>query len=104
GLARSSVPSKLYTILAAGRPVVASADPGTEVARTVEAAGAGIAVPPDDSESFTKAIVRLVEAPEEAREMGRAGRAFVEGWASPAAVAEAYDDLFCALIAARRES
>ncbi|MCZ7631693.1 MAG: glycosyltransferase [Microthrixaceae bacterium] len=39
GLARSSVPSKLYSILAAGRPVLASVDAGTEVARTLESAG-----------------------------------------------------------------
>ncbi|QXC61434.1 glycosyltransferase family 4 protein [Aquihabitans sp. G128] len=94
GLARSSVPSKLYTILAAGRPVVASVDRGTEVARTVEQAGAGLAVPPDDAEAFTKAIERLVQAPAEATAMGAAGRRFVERWASPAAVAEAYDALF----------
>ena len=45
GLARASVPSKLYSILAAGRPVLAAVDEGTEVARTVVAAGAGVAVP-----------------------------------------------------------
>ena len=94
GLARSSVPSKLYTILAAGRPVVASVDPGTEVANTVETAGAGLTVAPDDPEAFTKAISRLVQAPDEARAMGERGRAFVEQWASPAAVAEAYEALF----------
>lgn len=102
GLARSSVPSKLYTILAAGRPVVASVDAGTEVARTVEAAGAGLAVPPDDPEAFTKAIERLVRAPDEAEAMGAAGRRFVEGWASPGAVAESYERLFAELVASRR--
>ena len=35
GLARSSVPSKMYSILAAGRPVVASVDPDTEVTRVL---------------------------------------------------------------------
>lgn len=104
GLARSSVPSKLYTILASGRPVVASVDPGTEVARTVESAGAGIAVPPDDPESFTKAIVRLVESPAEAADMGAAGRRFVERWASPAGVAEAYESLFAELTGRQPES
>ena len=34
--------------------------------------------------------------------MGRAGRAFVEGWASPAAVAERYEALFEELTARRR--
>ena len=97
GLARSSVPSKLYTILAAARPVVASVDPGTEVARTLETAGAGLTVPPDDPEAFAKAVARLVADPVEARSMGAAGRRFVEQWASPAAVAEAYERLFTEL-------
>jgi colanic acid biosynthesis glycosyl transferase WcaI len=94
GLARSSVPSKLYSVLAAGRPIVASVDPGTEVARTVEQAGAGIAVPPDDAEAFTKAIVSLLDHPDEAAAMGASGRRFVESWASPAVVAQAYEALF----------
>ena len=48
GLGRVSVPSKTYSILAAGRPVVAAIDAGTEVPRILAASGAGIAVPPDD--------------------------------------------------------
>jgi colanic acid biosynthesis glycosyl transferase WcaI len=94
GLARSSVPSKMYSILAAGRPIVASVDPGTEVATVVKRANAGIAVPPDDPEAFTKALARLVADPDEVERMGRSGRAFVERWASPAAIAEQYEALF----------
>jgi colanic acid biosynthesis glycosyl transferase WcaI len=97
GLAWSSVPSKLYGILAAGRPLVASVDAGTEVARTVERAGAGLAVPPDDAAAFTAAVRRLLDDPAGARAMGAAGRRFVETWASPAAVAGAYQDLFVEL-------
>lgn len=98
GLARSSVPSKTYSILAAGRPVVASVDTGSEVARVLSRAGAGLSVPPEDPEAFTKAIRSMIEAPDERRRMGEQGRAFVEGWASPSAVAEAYEDLFESLI------
>jgi len=94
GLARSSVPSKTYSILAAGRPLIASVDPGTEVARLVADTGAGVAVPPEDGEALTKAVAALAASPEEAVRMGDAGRQFVEGWASPAAVAEAYERLF----------
>jgi colanic acid biosynthesis glycosyl transferase WcaI len=94
GLARSSVPSKTYSILAAGRPVVASVDEGTEVARVVEKAGAGLAVPPDDPDAFSHAIAALLDDPARARAMGAAGRAFVERWVSPAAVAERYEALF----------
>jgi colanic acid biosynthesis glycosyl transferase WcaI len=101
GLARSSVPSKTYSILASGRPVVASVDEGTEVARVVEQAGAGLAVPPDDPGAFTAAITKLLDGPEQARAMGAAGRAFVERWASPAAVAQRYEELFEELRARR---
>ncbi|HVX19270.1 MAG TPA: glycosyltransferase family 4 protein [Acidimicrobiales bacterium] len=101
GLARSSVPSKTYSILAAGRPVVASVDRGTEVARTVTAAGAGIAVAPDEAEPFAKAVRQLVHDPARRAEMGQAGRAFVERWLSPAAVAASYESLFVELIEAR---
>ncbi len=94
GLARSSVPSKLYSILAAGRPVLASVDEGTEVARTVARAGAGVAVPPEDPGAFVAALNRLLDDPDGRRAMGASGRRFVEGWASPAAVAEAYEALF----------
>jgi len=94
GLARSSVPSKTYSILAAGRPVIASVDEGTEVARVVERAGAGFAVPPDDPDAFCAALDRLLADPDRARAMGAAGRRFVEGWASPEAVAAAYEELF----------
>jgi colanic acid biosynthesis glycosyl transferase WcaI len=94
GLARSSMPSKTYSILAAARPLVASVDAGSEVTRVLERSGGGEAVPPEDAEALTKAVRSLLDAPEETSRMGEAGRAWVEGWASPAAVAESYERLF----------
>jgi colanic acid biosynthesis glycosyl transferase WcaI len=102
GLAKASVPSKLYSILAAGRPVLASVDEGTEVARTVEAAGAGRAVPPEDSAAFVDALTAMLADPEGSAAAGRAGRAYVETWVSPAGVAGRYAELFEELAAARR--
>ena len=101
GLARSSVPSKMYSILAAGRPIVASVDEGTEVARTVEQAGAGLAVPPDDPEAFIRALAELLDDPARRARMGEAAREFVVDWASPAAVAASYEQLFTELLARR---
>ena len=94
GLARSSVPSKLYSILASARPVVASVDADTEVSRTVERAGAGLAVPPEDPDAFADALGDLLDHPDRRAAMGASGRAFVEDWVSPAAVAESYESLF----------
>jgi colanic acid biosynthesis glycosyl transferase WcaI len=93
GLAAVSVPSKTYSILAAGRPVVASIDPGTEIPRLLAASGGGVAVAPDDPAVFTAAIGRLVDDPAAAAEMGRRGREWVVTAASPAAVAGAYESL-----------
>lgn len=94
GLARSSVPSKLYSILAAGRPVLASVDAGTEVATTIARASAGVAVPPEDADAFVDALDAMLADRPAMAAMGAAGRAFVEGWVSPAAVAASYERLF----------
>lgn len=97
GLASSSVPSKTYSILAAGRPLLASIDPGTEVARLVQRVGCGVAVPPEDPQALLAALRSLVAEPAAAREQGLKGRAFVERWVSPGAVAAAYEALFAEL-------
>ncbi len=102
GLAKASVPSKTYSILAAGRPLVAAVDEGTEVARVVERAGAGLAVPPEDPGAFVIALRRLLDDEAGRRTMGARGRSFVEQWASPRAVAAQYEDLFAELAEARR--
>jgi colanic acid biosynthesis glycosyl transferase WcaI len=104
GLAASSVPSKTYSILAAGRPLVASIDPGTEVARLVEEAGCGVAVAPEDLAAFLDGLRPLLASTRRARSLGRNGRAFVEAWVSPAAVAAAYEDLFAELAESRRRA
>jgi colanic acid biosynthesis glycosyl transferase WcaI len=97
GLGRVSVPSKTYSILAAGRPVLAAIDPGTEVPRMLEASGGGVAVPPDDLDEFCRALGEMLADLDRARAMGQAGRRWVEGAASPAAVAERYERLILGL-------
>jgi colanic acid biosynthesis glycosyl transferase WcaI len=93
GLGSVSVPSKTYSILAAGRPILASIDPDTEVPRILQASGAGVAVPPDDPEAFIDGIRKLLADPERLESMGLRGREFVENGVSPRSVAERYVDL-----------
>jgi colanic acid biosynthesis glycosyl transferase WcaI len=97
GLGRVSVPSKTYSIMAAGRPVVASIDPGTAVPSILAESGGGIAVAPDDAGAFTDAIRSLVSDPDRRARLGAQGRSWVEREASPAAVGVAYDDLLRSL-------
>ena len=98
GLGRVSVPSKTYSIMAAGRPVIASIDPGTAVPKILDESGGGVAVAPDDAVVLTEAIRALVDDPEQCRRLGALGRAWVEEHASPAAVGAAYDELVRSLI------
>ncbi len=100
GLGRSSVPSKLYSILAAGRPVLAALDRSTEVADVVSSQHAGLVVDAEDQKSFTAAVLELVDTAD-LTAMGVAGREFVLQWASPTAVAVSYADLFEELTRAR---
>jgi len=97
GLGAVSVPSKTYSILAAGRPVLAAIDPGTEVPRILDAAGAGISVPPDDPLAFRTALQQLIDDPTGRERMAARGRRWVEGAASPASVARTYVDLIVEL-------
>ena len=90
GLGRVSVPSKTYSILAAGRPALAAIDAGTEVTRIIARSGGGVAVAPDDAAVVTEALIDLLASPDRMTEMGTAGRRWVETAVSPAAVAAAY--------------
>jgi colanic acid biosynthesis glycosyl transferase WcaI len=53
------LPSKLTNMLASGRPVVATAAAGTDLAREVE--GCGVVVPPDEPLAFAAGIERLLD-------------------------------------------
>jgi colanic acid biosynthesis glycosyl transferase WcaI len=74
GLEGVVVPSKLYGILAAGRPILAVTPPKSDVARIVTAAGCGLVADPDDSTSVVAAIREMRANPEKLREMGRKAR------------------------------
>jgi colanic acid biosynthesis glycosyl transferase WcaI len=93
GLGRVSVPSKTYSIMAAGRPVVAAIDADTAVPRILDESGGGVTISPDDPDAFTAAIRSMVADPDAARRMGDHGRKWVVREASPRAVGVAYDKL-----------
>jgi colanic acid biosynthesis glycosyl transferase WcaI len=96
GLASVSVPSKSYSILAAGRPMLAAIDLNTEIPNMLEQSGAGVAVEPDNSTALIEALSQLVGKREQLHEMGSRGRTWVETHASPASVAAQYEAIFLA--------
>ena len=97
GMGSISVPSKIYSILAAGRPVLASVDPGTEIDLIVTRSGAGRSVPAGDTDVFIDALSALIDDPNGRAAAGLEARRFAEQWLSAEAVAESYNDLFSEL-------
>ena len=55
-----SIPAKLYEYMAAGRPILALAEPGGETAELVQQSGAGVAVLADDEQAIGQAIQALM--------------------------------------------
>ena len=87
------MPSKLTGMLASGKPVVATANPGTELAHVVagdnlpgaatehvntEPNPCGMVVAPDDPQALAMAIQHLAASPALRAEMGRSARAHAE--------------------------
>jgi len=93
GLEGFIVPSKVYGILAAGRPYIAATDPSAEPAAIVRDGGCGLVAAPGDPAALADAILTLHDDPAATREMGvRARRAARQFDRRPAV--QAYHELF----------
>jgi colanic acid biosynthesis glycosyl transferase WcaI len=79
GLSGYVVPSRLYGVLAVGRPVLAAAEPDSETATVIEEVGAGVVVPPGRPELLARAIRKAHDGEYDLDEMGRRGREWVAG-------------------------
>lgn len=69
-----AVPSKVYSIMAAGRPFVASAPPGSMLWWLKDESHALLCVPAGDAAALADAVERLVRNPALRRELARNGR------------------------------
>lgn len=69
-------PSKVLTLLAAGKPVIASVSAASEVARVVAAAGAGQVVTPEDPDALGAAVEQLRRDAVLRGRMAAAGRSY----------------------------
>jgi len=76
GAADLVMPSKLGGMLASGRPVIASATPGTEIASIV--VGCGLLTEPERADDFAQAIATLAVDPERRQRLGAAGRSYAQ--------------------------
>jgi colanic acid biosynthesis glycosyl transferase WcaI len=78
GLSGFVVPSRVYGILATGRPLIVSADASSETARLVEVAGCGVTVPPGRPSELAAAIRSAHGGELDLEAMGRRAREYAE--------------------------
>jgi colanic acid biosynthesis glycosyl transferase WcaI len=98
GLSGYVVPSRLYGILAAGRPVIVAADADSETAQVVEAVGCGVVIPPGRPELLAATIRDLRERRDELDEMGARGREYVVREADREVAIGRYRELLAELV------
>lgn len=91
GTAQETFPSKIYTIMAAGRPAIVAADQDSELAWVTEESGCGWAVPPDDDQALAEAIERAYHKRSELKQKGKFGREYVVEHHSRQVIARQYD-------------
>ena len=100
GLAGLVVPSKLYGIMAAGKPSIAAVESRSEVALVLEETDCGVRVEPGDAHGLASAIQESRRSPDRLGEMGRnARRRFEQDFDRPMA-ADAYSRLLTEFVRA----
>jgi colanic acid biosynthesis glycosyl transferase WcaI len=98
GLAGYVVPSRVYGILATGRPVLVSADPESETARLVDEIGCGLVVAPGRPDLLAAAIRDVHSGRHDLEEMGARGRSYVMREADRGSAVDRYRALLSELV------
>ena len=97
------VPSKIWSNMAAGVPVVAAMNLNGDAPALIEESGGGICVPPEQPKALAEAILSLYKNKELRRKLGVQGRKYVEKYLSPRVIAEKYENIFTNLTEAVHE-
>jgi len=92
------VPSKILSIMAAGKPVISAMNLDGDAPRLIKEAECGISLPPGDSQAFATAAKKLYQDLSLCNEMGKKGRQYAEKFLSLDSCASNYEDLFKRLI------
>jgi colanic acid biosynthesis glycosyl transferase WcaI len=87
-----AVPSKLFAIMAAGRPLVASARPGSLLWQLMEQSHAFLCVPAGDAKALAEGVKELAADPQRRRELGQRGRSYILAHHDKSTLLEAFFD------------
>ena len=74
-LFQTFVPSKMFEIMAMGRPIIGSVQ--GEAAQILQQSGGALVVQPEDAKGIAESILRLYQDENEGRTLGKRGRRFV---------------------------
>lgn len=88
-----SLPSKLTTYFAAGKPIVAAVPDSGATAREIDRSQAGVVVPVEAPDALNDAVAALRDDPARAEALGRAGQAYAATMLSPARAFARADEL-----------
>ncbi len=97
-----SLPSKLTSYFAAGRPVVAAASADSGAGREISASGAGILVEPDQPDALLEALRQLAAQPRLRDALGERGLAYARRELQPGATAERMNAVLTGLLPRHR--
>ena len=86
----TAMPSRTYNILAAGKPILALTDDGSELARVIDEEGVGWYTPPGDVDELQAKVLEIYENRERLREMGERARDAATSKYSRASAIERY--------------
>jgi colanic acid biosynthesis glycosyl transferase WcaI len=103
GMAGISVPSRMYNIMAAGKPIIAVADKDSELAMVVQEENIGWVVRPGHANELTEVILEAQANPGRLVEMGRRARKVAEDKYSFSKVLKDYFSLILTLEDAKVE-
>ena len=92
GTTRFAMPSKTWSALAAGRPVIVCADAGSEWARSIEHESYGVCVTPGEPQEMADAIISLHASTVPLEELGARARSYACEHASRTQATRAYYD------------
>jgi len=98
GVGTDSVPSKCYSILASGRPVIAAVDQGSDTWNLIHQADCGLCVEPENPQALADAILQLYRDEGYRAHLGANGRAYAVQHHSRMAAAREFHRLLCALV------
>jgi colanic acid biosynthesis glycosyl transferase WcaI len=88
-----AVPSKVYRIMAAARPVLACTDPDSDLAELVHRADCGLVVQPGSASLLVEAIQYAFRNPELGKRLGESGRGHVVENYARSVITNRYDKL-----------